>query len=75
MTIEYAIITILAIALLFQSWRKRTWKRRHKALVTAELAAGVGSVFGRALVDAMGKTLIAHHQQQIEWPELIDEKK
>jgi hypothetical protein len=62
MTIEYAIITILAIALLFQTWHKRTWKRRATAH-----QLGLWGVFKQSFTESV--------QKRSEWPELIDEKK
>lgn len=69
----YAIITILTIALLFQTWRKRVWKRR------ASGNAWLWNAFVKGVYDSLKTADYApratpHRRRDVEWPETIEKE-
>lgn len=80
---EYAIITILAVITLWQTWRKRVWKRRA---LSNQL--NLWHVFRQSFIDHWAKTewrIVDGHGECVstdkdtnapwlaEWPEVVND--
>jgi hypothetical protein len=74
--IEYTLIAILLIALAWQTWRKRVWKRRAKIADWPEnvLLANINAAATRVeALQAWAKRKNPKEIKAKEWPDSLDE--